>query len=298
MVVKDRPQDGRESFRKLIVYNGSFLLPNVAMAGSKNPRSYFALAHEVAHQLFGHALDGVPSAAIELDADRVAGYIIAFMGFTRQQAEDGVQIVATSEIPSFDQRKVAVLAGWDKAQARLGTKEKGVPFSIPAYSSGHKLKYLLAGSAADSDKNFGSGLRTTVDLNLSLIRRTNQLIGYDLVVNGVLRFEELGGNRSTFYKDIQGQVIGSRPFATYAELQDSAGQKQADVKRIAVFSKEWGPPANGDQAYPTEFGPGVGQTPGVIDQDDLAKMATANWKTAEVEIPLHDLRVAGTDVPH
>jgi hypothetical protein len=109
----------------------------------------FALAHETAHHLNRHVLSGdTLTKQQELEADQYAARYLTILGWSKERllhALDELNLPkqATTDYPSLDERKAAVIAGYE-AVAQATTKQSAHGFdSAAAAAIAKPLKPLL-----------------------------------------------------------------------------------------------------------------------------------------------------------
>ena len=102
---------------RMVVYNESFMTA-VAQATQTDWSSLSILAHEVGHHLSGHTLtSGGSRPALEIEADRFSGFIVARLGGSLAQAQSAMRAFAGTEgsstHPGKRDRLDAISAGWE-----------------------------------------------------------------------------------------------------------------------------------------------------------------------------------------
>jgi hypothetical protein len=113
---------GWRQIRRLVLYQPAFMAEIRQRSGS-----YWSLigvlAHEIGHHANGHTLYRSWGHEKELEADRFAGFVMARMGATREQALSGIRSygdpAAKATHPVREEREAAVEAGWRAAQPKL-----------------------------------------------------------------------------------------------------------------------------------------------------------------------------------
>ena len=105
---------------RYILYNPEFV-NKVNVVTKDKWASFFILAHEVGHHLDGHTEAGLKSCpAIELEADRFAGFVLCKMGATLQQSQLAMyyisNLASSKTHPGRLDRLAAIENGWNKAQ--------------------------------------------------------------------------------------------------------------------------------------------------------------------------------------
>ena len=110
---------GTPNAKRLVLYNELWVQDYLRSTGDEYWSGVALLAHECGHHLSGHTLDGQGSKPPkELEADSFAGFIVAKLGGTREQAlalykEFPLQASATH--PARSDRLQAVAVGWRNA---------------------------------------------------------------------------------------------------------------------------------------------------------------------------------------
>jgi hypothetical protein len=109
-----------QGYKRYIFYNQSFM-QRISQNTQSDWTAYSILAHEIGHHLSGHTLsDDNDRHIVELEADRFSGYILYQMGATQEEALLALNELADDEEtpthPSKYDRKIAVIAGWNKAK--------------------------------------------------------------------------------------------------------------------------------------------------------------------------------------
>ncbi|MCV9960759.1 hypothetical protein OIU34_02505 [Pararhizobium sp. BT-229] len=110
---------GTPDAKRLVLYNELWVQDYLRSTGDEYWSGVALLAHECGHHLSGHTLDGQGSKPPkELEADSFAGFIVAKLGGTREQAlalfED-FPLEATETHPARSDRLQAVAVGWRNA---------------------------------------------------------------------------------------------------------------------------------------------------------------------------------------
>jgi hypothetical protein len=108
--------------KRYIFYNPGFVRW-LAKATHDKWAALTLLAHEVGHHLNGHTIRrGGSRPSVELEADEFAGFVMARLGATLQQAQEVMKYVATIEgsetHPGRQARMDAIERGWMKSLAR------------------------------------------------------------------------------------------------------------------------------------------------------------------------------------
>lgn len=106
--------------KRYILYNQTFM-EQVRTAAGTNWSSLAILAHEIGHHINGHHLDQLGSRPHkEIDADIYAGFALAQMGATLEQAQSAFRVFGDPEEeithPKKARRLAAVANGWKRAK--------------------------------------------------------------------------------------------------------------------------------------------------------------------------------------
>lgn len=115
-----------QGYKRYIFYNQSFM-QRISQNTQSDWTAYSILAHEIGHHLSGHTLnDDQDRHVVELQADVFSGYILYQMGATQAEALLAINELAdeveTPTHPSKYDRKLAVIAGWNKAKKHFTKK--------------------------------------------------------------------------------------------------------------------------------------------------------------------------------
>lgn len=110
---------GMPNAKRLVLYNELWVQDYLRSTGEEYWSGVALLAHECGHHLSGHTLDGQGSKPPkELQADSFAGFIVARLGGTREQALalfNTFPVEASETHPSRSDRLQAVAVGWRNA---------------------------------------------------------------------------------------------------------------------------------------------------------------------------------------
>ena len=115
-----------QGYKRYIFYNQAFM-QRISQNTQSDWTAYSILAHEIGHHLSGHTLnDDQDRHVVELQADVFSGYILYQMGASQAEALLAINELAdeveTSTHPSKYDRKLAVIAGWNKAKKHFTKK--------------------------------------------------------------------------------------------------------------------------------------------------------------------------------
>jgi len=126
--------------RRILAYNPNWIKQ---IAHTQKWHMYGVLSHEIGHHLQGHTLlPGGSRPSTELEADKYAGFVLANLGATEDQAVSfwlTLPLFATATHPGQAERVAAVRAGWLR-----GMKRRPPPVVTPTIPRG---PYLLPYSA-------------------------------------------------------------------------------------------------------------------------------------------------------
>lgn len=115
-----------QGYKRYIFYNQSFM-QRISQSTKSDWTAYSILAHEIGHHLSGHTLsDDNDRHVVELQADVFSGYILYQMGATQQEAllalNELADDIETPTHPSKNDRRLAVISGWNKAKDHFSKK--------------------------------------------------------------------------------------------------------------------------------------------------------------------------------
>lgn len=175
--------DGRHRY---ILYNPIFL-QKFKMDVKSKWVGYCVLAHEIAHHLNNHDLETEVDTARkrqELEADKFAGYWLAKMGATLEEAQAGINSLPleneTKTHPPKTARLVAVTNGWTKA------KESGVP----PQPNDSQLDMIYRLNQVDNEPKFGGifskSVKSWIEENIrynGLESETGGIIDVSFIIN-------------------------------------------------------------------------------------------------------------------
>lgn len=141
---------GTPNAKRLVLYNELWVQDYLRSTGEEYWSGVALLAHECGHHLSGHTLDGQGSKPPkELQADSFAGFIVAKLGGTREQALalfKTFPLEASETHPARSDRLQAVAVGWRNAGASKPTPS---PNSDPDWA---KIKIFYFRKSEDGTK--------------------------------------------------------------------------------------------------------------------------------------------------
>ena len=113
---------------RVIAFNPDFMKAAMAVVGGDRWGPTSILAHEIAHHLSGHTIvPGGSRPAIELEADKFSGFILAKMGAPESAATEMILAVGTAHgtptHPDKNTRASAIRDGWVQACLQQGRND-------------------------------------------------------------------------------------------------------------------------------------------------------------------------------
>jgi len=115
-----------EGNKRFIVYSQRFMEDLVNETGN-NWSAYSILAHEIAHHLNGHTLNGGSRPSQELQSDQYSGFVLGMMNASLEDAQSAINLFAatkgTDTHPPKSARLEAIAIGWRNGKNLLSNSD-------------------------------------------------------------------------------------------------------------------------------------------------------------------------------